>query len=162
LANGQNFLHILVERHNITGIRAFSEKAFAKQMSIPGMVMFKAVSQDVTVGLDLWYVHGDVAYVHLVGLNPLGYDLRASYALKWYLIKYFADKVRWLDLGGVSGLESGKADGLIDFKKGWSSGTRITYLCGRIFDPEKYAELVKEKDIPATSYFPAYRKGEFG
>jgi len=152
----------LVERHNITGIRAFSQTSFAKQLNIPGMVMFKAVSQGVTVGLDLWYVHGEVAYGHLVAINPLGYKLRASYALKWHLFQYFADKVRWLDLGGGAGVEIGKTNGLSDFKQGWSSGVRTAYLCGRIFDSVRYATIVKSKGIAATDYFPAYRKGEFG
>jgi hypothetical protein len=161
LGEWTELFEILVERHNITGIRAFSQTSFAKQLNIPGMVMFKAVSKSVTVGLDLWYVHGEVAYGHLVAINPLGYKLRASYALKWHLFQYFADKVRWLDLGGGAGVEIGKRDGLSDFKQGWSSGVRTAYLCGRIFDHERYGEIVKAKGIAATAYFPAYRKGEF-
>jgi hypothetical protein len=152
----------LVKKHNITGIRAFSRTAFAEQLDIPGVVLFRAVSQGSTIGLDLWYVHGEVAYGHLVGITPLGYKLRASYAMKWYLIQYFADKVRWLDLGGGAGVESGNADGLTDFKRGWSTGSRTAYFCGRIFNHEIYFEIVKAKGITATDYFPAYRKGEFG
>ncbi len=151
----------LVNKHSIAGIKAFSEKAFAKQLSIPGMVMFKAVANGTIVGLDLWYVHKDVAYGHLVAISPLGYKLRASYALKWYLLNYFADKVRWLDLGSGAGIQSDKSDGLTDFKRGWSSGTRPVYFCGKIFKPELYAGIVKAKGVTATNYFPAYRDGEF-
>jgi hypothetical protein len=152
----------LIDRHNLKGIKTFSRMAFAKQLSIPGMVMFRAVSQGVTVGLDLWYVQGEVAYGHLVAYSPLGYKLRASYALKWYLIRYFADKVRWIDLGGGAGVGSKNADGLSHFKRDWSTGTRTAYFCGRIFDHERYMEIVKAKGITDTDYFPAYRSGEFG
>jgi hypothetical protein len=152
---------VLIERHNITGIRAFSRAAFAKQLSLPGMVMFRAVSQGITVGLDLWYVHREVAYGHLVAISPLGYKLRASYALKWYLLHYFVNKVRWVDFGGGAGTTNDGTDGLSQFKRGWSTGTRTAYFCGRIFDHRKYAEIVKAKGVKATDYFPAYRKGEF-
>jgi Acetyltransferase (GNAT) domain len=162
LAEWIELFEVLRERHNITGIRAFSRTAFAKHLSLPGMVMFRAVSQGITVGLDLWYVQKDVAYGHLVAISPLGYRLRASYALKWYLLHYFVDKVRWLDLGGVSGANNHATKGLNDFKMGWSTGTQTVYLCGRIFDSKRYGEIVKAKGITATSYFPAYRVGEFG
>ena len=45
----------LVERHSITGLRAFSRDAFARQLSVPGLVMFRAMAGDEVVGLDLWY-----------------------------------------------------------------------------------------------------------
>ena len=60
------------------------------------------------------------------------------------------------------GVESNCTDGLSQFKRGWSTGTRTAYFCGRIFDHKSYAEIVKAKGIAATTYFPAYRKGEFG
>lgn len=151
----------LVKRHNITGIRAFSRASFAKQLRTPGMVMFRAVSGGVTVGLDLWYVLGQVAYGHLVACSPLGYELSASYALKWYLIHYFADKVRWIDLGGGAGVEASAEDGLTNFKRGWATGKRQVYICGRICDHQKYSELVNAKGNSPSDYFPAYRSGEF-
>lgn len=151
----------LIQRHNLKGIKAFSKMAFAKQLSIPGMVMFRAVSQDVTVGLDLWYVQGEVAYSHLAAYSPVGYKLRTSYALKWHLLHYFADKVRWLDLGGGAGIQSNSTDGLSRFKEGWSTGTRTTYFCGRVFDHKRYTKIVKAKGVLDTDYFPAYRNGEF-
>jgi hypothetical protein len=112
--------------------------------------------------LDLWYVHGDVAYGHLAAFNQLGYETRASYALKWHIIQYFTGKVRWLDIGSGPGLEQkNQEDGLTKFKKGWATGTKDVYLCGRIFNRDKYFELMHAKNISDTTYFPAYRKGEF-
>jgi hypothetical protein len=152
----------LIGRHKIKGIRAFSRNAFAKQLSVPGMVIFKAISQGITIGLDLWYVQGEVAHGHLVACNPLGYKLRASYALKRHVLQYFSDKVRWIDLGGSTGVLVNKStDGLSKFKKGWSTGTRSVYLCGCILNYDRYEEILRDKRITSTDYFPAYRKGEF-
>lgn len=152
----------LIERLNLKGIKAFSRIAFAKQLGIPGIVMFRVISQGSTVGAHLWYAQGEVAYSHLAAFSPLGYDLMASYALYWSAIEYFADEVRWLDLGAGAGVESNGTDGLSQFKRGWSTGTRTVYFCGRIFDHQGYSKIVKAKGIAATTYFPAYRKGEFG
>lgn len=151
---------VLAERHNISGLRAFSEKAFATQLAIPGLVMFEARFEGKIVGLDLWYVMGDVAYGHLVAFSQLGYKLRASYATKWEVLAYFCGKVRWVDFGAGAGSAAGNS-GLTDFKSGWSVGTKPVYLCSRIFQPDVYRDLAIARQAEATSYFPAYRMNEF-
>jgi hypothetical protein len=151
---------VLVNRHNITGIRAFSREAFDRQLCVPGMVMFEACVDRQTVGLDLWYVQDDVAYGHLVAFNDLGYQLRASYATKWYLLQYFSDKVRWLDLGGGAGTNSDGTDSLSAYKQGWSTGTVPAYVCCRVFDQPLYDKLATACGANRTNYFPAYRSGE--
>jgi Acetyltransferase (GNAT) domain len=157
----ESFYENLVERHRLRGIKAFSRNAFARQLSIPGLVMFRATHRGVPIAAHLWYVHGDVAYSHLEASNSAGYDLMAPYALYRFAIDFFANKIRWLNLGGGAGVTKGAADGLSRFKKGWSTATRTAYFCGRIFDAERYAEIVKVKGDAGTSYFPAYRSGEF-
>jgi hypothetical protein len=151
----------LVERHNITGIQAFSHEAFAKQLNTPGMVMFRGVSQGKTVGANLFFINGDVAYAHLSAYNPYGYELRASYAIRWTAMQYLSHRVRWLNLGAGAGIRNSSTNGLSGFKQGWSTGTRPAYFCGRIFDQKKYAEITRLGGIPANGYFPAYRSGEF-
>jgi hypothetical protein len=70
--------------------------------------------------------------------------------------------VHWLDLGGVAGLsEGGAEDSLRRFKAGWATGTRPTFLCGRVLQPSAYARLTAERTVGTTAYFPAYRCGEF-
>ena len=152
----------LIKRHKLRGIKAFSRTAFARQLSIPGLVFFRAVSEGITVGAHLWYVQGEVAYSHLAAFSPVGYELMVSYAIYWSAIAYFTRKVRWLDLGAGAGVKRGGIDGLSQFKRGWSTGTRPAYFCGRIFNRERYGEIVEIRGISATDYFPAYRKGEFG
>lgn len=153
---------VLVQRHQIGGIRAFSTSSFAKQLKTPGIVAFRAFRNLQTVGMILWFVLNDVAYYHLGAYTDEGYQLRASFALFRKALDYFtACGLKYADLGAGAGLGSSADDGLSRFKRGWSTAARTAYLCGRIFDREKYDHLVRTRGIGATSYFPAYRKGEF-
>ncbi|MDQ3803229.1 MAG: GNAT family N-acetyltransferase [Acidobacteriota bacterium] len=153
---------VLVARHGISGAAAFSKESFAGQLRVPGVAAFRAERDGATVGMLLWYVQGDVAYYHLGAYSERGYELRASFALFHHAIEHFARRgLRWLNLGGAAGASAGGAAGLERFKEGWASGTRTAYFCGRIFDRGRYEEIVRAKGVPATSYFPAYRLGEF-
>jgi hypothetical protein len=153
----------LIRRHNLKGIKAFSRAAFTKQLMVPGLVMFRALYQGAAVGAHLWYVRDDVGYSHLAAVNSAGYNLMASYGLYWTAIEYFASQgIRRLNLGAGAGVNSSGIDGLSQFKRGWSTETRTAYFCGRIYDRERYTDIVKANGISPTGYFPAYRKGEFG
>jgi hypothetical protein len=110
----------------------------------------------------LWYVQGKVSYYHLGAYSDLGYELRASFALFSHSVEYFVQHgFEWLNLGAGAGVGLDTDSGLGRFKQGWSTGTRTAYLCGRVFDPKKYEELVMARNTPPTAYFPAYRVGEF-
>jgi hypothetical protein len=152
----------LIARHGIGGVAAFSRDAFEKQLRVPGIVVFQALFQTQVVGMLLWYVQGDIAYYHLGAYSTLGYHMHASFALFWSAIEYFAASgIRWLNLGAGAGINHKEDDGLSRFKKGWSTGTRTAYLCGRIFNRDHYNEMVAVKHSSTTDYFPAYRQGEF-
>lgn len=155
--------HDLAARHRITGMRAFSRAAFEKQFTVPGLVMFRAMADNQTVGLHLWYANDAVAYGHLGATSARGYELSASYALYWHAIEQFRDRVRWLDLGAGAGVEEAEsADGLLRFKAGWATGTRLAFLCGRVLQRTAYEKLTAARVRGQTAYFPAYRTGEFG
>jgi hypothetical protein len=153
----------LIERHQIRGLTAFSEESFRAQLAVPGLTMFRATHGDETVGMTLWYADRGVAYYHLGAYSDAGYELGASFALFWRVIEYFSSQgLQWLNLGAGAGLSgSGEVDGLTRFKRGWATGTRTAYFCGRILDRAKYDEIMETKGVAASSYFPAYRRGEF-
>ena len=151
----------LVKRFNVTGIAAFSPAAFRKQLNIPGTVMFRALYKGTAVGAHVVYSDSEVCYGHLSGITPVGQKLMASYALYWTEIEYFLGKARWLDWGGTAGLKNDGTDGLSQFKQGWSTDTRTAYFCGRIFNRQRYDEITRLSGAADTSYFPAYRMGEF-
>jgi hypothetical protein len=152
---------VLARRHSITGVRLFDRQAMARQLVIPGIEMFRSSVNGRTVGLDLWFVQDDVAHGHLAAFDDEGYSLHAAYASKWRVLEYFQDRVNCLNLG--AGRLSDASDGLSYFKRGFSTGTRPAWLCGRIFQPEVYAELARlreAQDTQSKDYFPVYRAGE--
>lgn len=151
----------LAEKHEIQGMRAFSRASFEKQLQLPGTVLLRALHEGRTVGMDLWYVQDDVGYGHLAAYDPVGYRTLASYALLWVALEYLAGTVRWLDLGAGAGLDGAAEDGLTHFKRGWATGTRPVYFCGRILNRTWYARLTQDNHARRTAYFPAYRAGEF-
>jgi hypothetical protein len=154
----------LLARHGIRGLAAFSAASFKAQLAVPGMTVFRAAHEDETVGMTLWYADRGVGYYHLGAYSETGYRLRASFALFWRVIEYFAAQgLKWLNLGAGAGLsDNPQEDGLARFKRGWATGTRQAYFCGRIFDPQRYAEALRAAHAADSGYFPAYRKAEFG
>ena len=152
----------LSRRHSISGLRSFSRRAFELQLKLPGLVMFRASAQGEVVGLDLWYLQGDVAYGHLAAFSDLGYRLRASYATKWTMLNHFWGRVRWVDLTGSPGTSAREGHGLAAFKSGWSNGTRTAHLGERVLQPAIYDDLVRGRPGRRPEYFPAYRAGELG
>lgn len=151
----------LIKRHNIQGLTKFSRNAFTKQLSIPGITAFRANVADKIAGMLLWYIQGNVAYYHLGAYTMDGYQKKVSFALFWSCIEYFSDVgVHWLSLGAGAGIQ-GKDDGLTRFKRGWATGTRTAYFCGRVFDYQKYNQiLIMKQTQKLTEFFPAYRAGE--
>lgn len=152
---------LAVEKFKITGIRAYSRESFARQLAADNVVMSLARFRSEIVAMHLQYIDGDAAFAHMAASNQTGYKVGAAYALYDAEIRYFADKVRWLDWGGEPGVAPG-SPGLSTFKGGWSTGTRPAYFCGRIFDRERYDRLAAAKGATSTKYFPAYRQGELG
>ena len=152
---------VLIQRRRITGIRAFSALSFAQQLQVPGVTMLRAFHESRVVAAQLWYVHRDVGYCHLTAGSSLAYTLNAADALYWSAIQLFRGRLRWLDIGASAGLASDSSDGLSAFKSGWSTATRPVFFCGRILDPSRYDEILRERRSLTTNYFPAYREGEF-
>jgi hypothetical protein len=151
----------LIARHQIRGMAAFSASSLRAQLAVPGTVVFKACQDDRVVGMTVWYVSGTIGYYHLAAYDDSGYEGRASYALFAMAIDYFrAQGLVWLGLGAAAGLSEDHTSGLARFKRGWASDTRVVYLCGRVFNPEAYAELTAQTGAAHASYFPAYRERE--
>jgi len=148
----------LVQRHDIKGISAFSDKAFALQLKVPGVRMFRARYEGNTVASSLWYVDGDVGYYHLSAANETGYRMRASYGLMWSALEYFeGQKLKLLNLGGGAGLKVDSDDGLARYKSGWSTHVKPAYFVGHVFDSAAYDALSADARASDQQYFPAYR-----
>jgi Acetyltransferase (GNAT) domain len=153
---------VLIQRHQIKGLTAFSRGAFEKLFKVPGLVAFRSVHQGETVGMTLWLTHGNISYYHLGAYSERGYELGASFPIFQAAIEYFRSQgLRGLNLGAGAGIGMKQQDGLSRFKQGWANATRPVYFCGRIFDQDRYSQIMSEKGLSANEYFPAYRLGEF-
>lgn len=152
----------LIKRHGISGISAFSYKCFKIQLQIPGMILVIGKDEEEVLGASLIIVQDNVAYSHLMAASPEGYKINASYGILWKVLMYLKDHgVQFYDMGGGKGIKENVEDGLLKFKKGWSNASRMVYLCGRIFDRQKYESICQQCQISNIDYFPAYRAGEF-
>ncbi len=151
----------LVARKNLDGIKAFSPAAFAQHLRVPGTLMLVARLDGIVVGADWYYRAGEVAYAHLAAFTSDGYAVGASYALQWRAIEILkAYGARWLTLGAGAGPEPSPDDGLEWFKAGWASATAETQIAARVFDRDRYADLVAQAGAQLTNYFPGYRVDE--
>jgi hypothetical protein len=150
----------LVKRHGLQGPAAFPDDCLVSQLLVPGLVMFRALTNSETVSMALWYLQGDVAYFHMSASDEQGYRMGASHALMLAAIEDLAARVSWLDLGAGPGLTADPRHGLDRFKRRWATGTRRAYLCGRILDAQAYGELVRATETSEIEYFPQYRGPE--
>ena len=153
---------MLIEKHHIGGVAAFSEGSLRQQLAVPGAVAFKATRDGATVGMTIWYVQGEVGYYHLAAYTDSGYTFRASYGLFSRALDDFKQRgLRSVSLGGAAGLVDDPTNGLARFKRGWATGTRTVFLCGRIFNADAYNALASRRPQAGVEYFPSYRAGEF-
>lgn len=148
----------LIERHSITGVPRFSAESFARQFRVPGMLMARALVNGNVVGMTLWAIHGERAYYHLGAYDEQGYRTRASYAMFSSVFEAFAAQgIREVGLGAGAGTQMSSA-GLERFKRGWATGTKQVYLCGRILDRVAYRALCGNRGrFDSMDFFPAYR-----
>jgi hypothetical protein len=152
----------LICRHNIKGMNTFSPKCFEIQLNMPGMVMFLGRWEGEIVGAMLIYIQDEAAHIHLSAFTNEGYKIRASYGIHWKALLYLNEQgVRYVDVGGVAGIEEDPLDGLAIFKRGWSNDRRMVYFCGRVFDQQKYDSICRQVQVDNVDYFPAYRSGVF-
>lgn len=148
----------LVDRHGIRDLRRFSRSSFAALLDMPGLFLFRALKHGRGVGAQIVLLQGETAQVHLAAFTQEGYHAGASYLLDRATQEYLRPRVRYLNWGGGRGTGDAEAeDGLAAYKRGWSTDRRTSYLLGRIFDRPAYETLSRQ----ATTYFPAYRSGEF-
>ena len=151
---------LVIQKFHIKGIRAYSRESIARQLALPGAYISLARYNGEAIAAHMQLADGETAYGHLAGATQEANALGASYALYYAEIQYFADKVRWLDWGAEAAIV-GSEGSLGRFKRGWSTGMRPAYFCGRILDHDRYDRIVRDRGIPPTNYLPAYREGEF-
>ena len=152
--------HELDRRHKLFGMKRLSLEATTRLFKTPGLVLFRAILEDVTVGMHVDFVDGDRAYAHLAAYSASGYRANASTALNVFEMEYFRGRVDRIDWGGVAGHSDDLHNGLGMFKARFSNASLPAYLCGGVFDRRAYDAMAQLNASVNSSYFPAYRAGD--
>lgn len=123
-------------------------------------VYIHVIHEDKVISTELVIFGSENCYSFLGGTHSDFFNLRPNDFLKFEIIKWAKDKgLKRFILGGGYGQD----DGIFRYKKSFSpKGIHKFYVGKRIFDEEKYSELIKirsskqdfDKD---THYFPKYR-----
>lgn len=144
--------------YGFTGPSAFPPSSLVAQLSVQGVVMYRAAAGADTVGFLLWMRHGAVAYNHLTAYTPAARRAGAAYALYWTALHDLqASGVERADLGGGV-LDD---DSLARWKAGWTPASVPGFICGSVLRPDAYAALVRGGPGEAASlFFPAYRAAQ--
>ena len=152
----------LIARHGLRGAGVMDPESLQRQFQVPGFRLFRAGHQGRTVGMIAVMETDDRAYFHLGAYSEEGYRLNASYALVRGIIDHYRHAgFSAMSIGGGAGAFGTDDTGLARFKRGFASGSLMTYLCGHIIDARRYAALAAAMPQRAADYFPAYRAGEF-
>jgi len=151
----------LVTRYQIRGISAFSPASLMAQLEVPGAALLTASRDDTLLAAQVCLPQGDAVHCHLAASTDEGYEAGAPAALDLLAIEHYRDSHHWLDLGGGAGIEPDPTDGLSRYKASWATEARPTWLAGFILDAEGYAATVDASGSGSSTYFPAYRAGEF-
>jgi len=141
----------------MSGAADLPARSLIEQLSMPGLLMYRASAEGQALGFSLWVVHNTSAYGHLAAYTDQGRQCGVAYAFYWTILRELQTLgVERVDLGG--GLEDG--DGLAAWKAGWTPESVPSLLCGAILRPAEYGELTRERGVANTSYFPSYRAPE--
>lgn len=149
----------LMQRHDCHDIRRFSREGFRRLLSMPGVVLFRALKEGKVVGAQIILLSGQVGHLHLAAFTAEGYKDSASYFLNWHAMNYLRGRTRFMNMGGGSSMEG--SDGLSRYKQGWCTEQRMTYLLGKILNPAIYKQLSSDDGLKNSNYFPRYRTGEY-
>ncbi|MBS7528106.1 GNAT family N-acetyltransferase [Fusibacter paucivorans] len=140
----------------------FFPESFFKTINkmINNFVYVHVIHEDRVISTELVIFGGENCYSFLGGTHSDFFSLRPNDFLKFEIIKWAKDKgLKRFILGGGYGQD----DGIFRYKKSFSpNGIHKFYVGKRIFDEEKYSELIKIRSCNQdfnkdTNFFPKYR-----
>jgi len=139
----------------------FDDNYFSMLFKIKNVYLFDVYNLESSpINSAIFFLSGDIAHYHLSAYDENFMNLNGSY--------FLLDKVmdiakelgcKYLMLGG--GRTNLPDDSLLQFKKKFSDGCLKFYICGKVFNREKFAKYnsLWERDNPTTKtgYFLKYR-----
>jgi hypothetical protein len=153
--------HRLSQKHGIRGLRRFTSTIFAKQLHVPGTVVFSACLGNHLIGADWYFIDEERVFAHLSAYSQEGYDHSVSYPMMAAAIEHFRTRLSVLDLGGTPVVSASQPSGLRRFKAGWATHSLPSYLCGIDLRADDYLHLTGGRPPSEGEFFPYYRKDEY-
>ena len=160
----EDFLEIYygtMDRNNAKDNFFFSEDFFKQINEMHGnYVYIHVLYEGKVISTELVLYGPDNCYSFLGGTNRDYFHLQANTFLKYEIIKWAKENgLKSFVLGGGYGDD----DGIFKYKKSFApNGIHDFYIGKKIFDEDKYNELVKIRNLEddydeSTLFFPAYR-----
>lgn len=114
-------------------------------------------SEGVCIASGLYFVYGEILQIHLSGTRQDYLHLSPAYLLRYHAILWARDhNIRFVHHGG--GTDNTPENPLLSFKKKFSKSDLLSFYIGtRVYDEEKYHELVLKTNTQNTQFFPKYR-----
>ena len=151
-----------MDRNNATEEYYFHEEFFKTINKMKdNIAYFNVIYDEKTISTELVIYSKNNCYSYLGGTLSEYFELRPNDFLKYEIVKWaYAKGIKNFILGGGYGNED---DGIYRYKKSFApNGICDFYIGEKIFDKEKYEELVQlkkeEENFDAnTNFFPKYR-----
>jgi hypothetical protein len=106
----------------------FSPVYFERLAELPGLRTVAVFVEDEMVTITIWMAHQDTLYFHDAASSATGHATSASYVAFAHVIEN-ANDFRYLFFGGSADFYEDSLDGLARFKRGFSNGSLLSYLC---------------------------------
>lgn len=148
---------IILNRTQINKSAGLSVKTLEKQLNLRGVRLFKAEDSQGPQGLALFMKTDRKAYAYLLGATDEARSKHVIYGLYGYALDALSAEVDAVDFGGNPGPTDDLSNSVGLFKQLWTNRTATSYICGKIFNPEAYGKLCKDRPALSPNYFPAYR-----
>lgn len=148
---------VILDRTQIGKTTALSVNTLQIQMSQNGVRLFKAENCDGVQGLALFMITDQKAYAYLLGATNEARSDHVIYGLYGYALDSLKSEVEVVDFGGNPGWSDDPADNVVQFKKLWTNQIATSFICGKIFDRNVYAQLCAKNRSSRSKFFPSYR-----
>lgn len=151
----------LVERHDIKegSWTAYSREQIKMLLEVPGSVLFRVLHYNNifhlpdVVNYSLFYIDGPNVYYQLSSMSSKGYKANANFIMMHEAITFF--KGLGFDKLLLGAVPDGGSDGLLRFKKGFSTSSSWNYIIKHVNNQPLYDKLCEGKED--NGFFPLYR-----
>jgi len=160
LSDFKRIYYSTMKRNEAEEYYYFDDDYFEQCIEVLGnhIVTVKALYQDTTIAMGLFFIYGKLIHIHLSGTLSEFLHLSPAYVLR-YAITLWGKEHGYEFIHHGGGRTNSPKDGLYLFKKQFGVNTEFEYRIGkRIWNEKVYSVLCDLAGVDRGSvYFPVYR-----